>query len=82
MQVRDSESHYPYDFQHYTETVSQKLLHPALFSYYNNYIANVLPTEKKIAVISSLCEGSSIRSIERMTGVHRDTVMRLGVKVG
>src|ERR1035438_4698829 len=45
-------------------------------------MANVLPTEKKIAVISSLCEGSSIRSIERDTGVHRDTVMRLGVKVG
>src|SRR5450432_2043323 len=45
-------------------------------------MANVLPTEKKIAVISSLCEGSSIRSIERMTGVHRDTIMRLGVRVG
>jgi len=50
--------------------------------YYDNYMANVLSTEKKIAVISSLCEGSSIRSIERVTGVHRDTVMRLGVKVG
>jgi IS1 family transposase len=45
-------------------------------------MANVLPTEKKIAVISSLCEGSSIRSIERMTGVHRDTIIRLGVRVG
>jgi IS1 family transposase len=29
-----------------------------------------------------LCEGSSIRSIERMTGIHRDTVMRLGVRMG
>ena len=45
-------------------------------------MANVLLTEKRIAVISSLCEGSSIRSIERVTGVHRDTIMRLGVKVG
>src|SRR5438445_2719789 len=45
-------------------------------------MANVLPTEKQIAVISALAEGSSIRSIERITGVHRDTVMRLGVKVG
>jgi IS1 family transposase len=52
------------------------------FTYYNNYMANVLPSEKKIAIISSLCEGSSIRSIERMTGVHRDTIMRLGVKIG
>jgi IS1 family transposase len=45
-------------------------------------MANVLSTDKQIAVISALAEGSSIRSIERMTGVHRDTVMRLGVRVG
>lgn len=32
--------------------------------------------------IHALCEGSSIRSIERMTGIHRDTIMRLGVRVG
>ncbi len=45
-------------------------------------MANVLNTDKQIAIISALAEGSSIRSIERMTGVHRDTIMRLGVKVG
>src|SRR5580693_9932315 len=45
-------------------------------------MANVLNTNKQIAVISSLCEGSSIRSIERITGVHRDTIMRLGVRIG
>lgn len=45
-------------------------------------MANVLQTEKKIAIVAALAEGSSIRSIERMTGVHRDTIMRLGVKVG
>ena len=45
-------------------------------------MANVLNTDKQIAVISALAEGSSIRAIERMTGVHRDTIMRLGVKVG
>ena len=45
-------------------------------------MANVLSTDKQIAVIGALAEGSSIRSIERMTGVHRDTVMRLGVRVG
>jgi IS1 family transposase len=50
--------------------------------YYDNYMANNLPTEKQVAIIGSLCEGSSIRSIERITGVHRDTIMRLGVKVG
>ena len=38
---------------------------------------NVLKQEKKLAVISALVEGNSIRSTERMTGVHRDTIMRL-----
>ncbi len=45
-------------------------------------MANVLSTDKQIAIVAALTEGSSIRSIERMTGVHRDTIMRLGVKVG
>src|SRR5713101_5937260 len=45
-------------------------------------MANVLNTDKQVAIIGSLCEGSSIRAIERMTGVHRDTIMRLGVRVG
>jgi IS1 family transposase len=43
---------------------------------------NVLDKDKQIAIISALTEGSSIRSIERITGVHRDTIMRLGVRVG
>ena len=45
-------------------------------------MANVLKTEKQVAIIAALAEGNSIRSIERMTGVHRDTIMRLGVKIG
>jgi len=45
-------------------------------------MANILNTDKQIAVIAALAEGSSIRAIERMTGVHRDTIMRLGVRVG
>jgi IS1 family transposase len=45
-------------------------------------MANVLNTDKQITIIGALTEGSSIRSIERMTGVHRDTIMRLGVRVG
>lgn len=43
---------------------------------------NILKTEKQEMVIGGLVEGSSIRSIERMTGVHRDTIMRLMVGVG
>jgi IS1 family transposase len=45
-------------------------------------MANVLDKDKQIMVIAALAEGSSIRSIERITGVHRDTIMRLAVRVG
>jgi IS1 family transposase len=45
-------------------------------------MANVLPRTKQLAVIGALVEGCSIRSTERMCGVHRDTVMRLGARVG
>lgn len=38
--------------------------------------------EKKLAVIASLLEGNSVRSTERMTGVHRDTICRLLVETG
>jgi len=43
---------------------------------------NVLAKDKQIAVISALAEGSGIRQIERMTGVNRNTIMNLGVRVG
>jgi len=45
-------------------------------------MANILPVEKQVTAVSALAEGMSIRSVEAMTGIHRDTVMRLGVKVG
>jgi len=45
-------------------------------------MANVLKRDKQVAVISMLLEGSSVRSAERITGVHRDTILRLMVKVG
>ena len=43
---------------------------------------NILKSEKQEMIIGGLVEGSSIRSIERMSGVHRDTIMRLLVRVG
>lgn len=45
-------------------------------------MANVLKREKQEMVIRCLVNGSSIRATERMTGVHRDTIMRLMVRVG
>ncbi len=45
-------------------------------------MANKLSIEKKVMVISMLCEGSSIRAIERITGVNRNTIMTLSVRVG
>ena len=43
---------------------------------------NTLSTEKQTAIIAALTEGCSIRAVERLTGVHRDTIMRLGARVG
>jgi hypothetical protein len=45
-------------------------------------MANVLNTDKQIAVIGAPAEGSIIRPIQLMTGVHRDTIMHLGVRLG
>jgi IS1 family transposase len=45
-------------------------------------MANILPFEQQVIAITALTEGASIRSVERMTGIHRDTIMRLGVRVG
>jgi IS1 family transposase len=66
-----------------TNLVVQKYL--LTISYFGSTVslmANILPKDKQIAITAALAEGSSIRSIERMTGVHRDTIMRLGVKIG
>lgn len=43
---------------------------------------NVLKMEKKRLVVRCLVDGMSIRAIERVTGVHRDTTIRLMVKLG
>jgi len=43
---------------------------------------NILPFEQQIRCIAALTKGVSIRATERLTGVHRDTIMRLGVRVG
>ena len=43
---------------------------------------NKLKAEKQEEVIRALVEGCSVRSVERMTGTHRDTILRLMVRVG
>jgi IS1 family transposase len=43
---------------------------------------NRTPLTRRTQVVSALVEGNSIRSTERMTGTHRDTIMRLLVEVG
>ncbi|MFI4976104.1 MAG: IS1 family transposase [Caulobacterales bacterium] len=45
-------------------------------------MANILPFDRQVEIIAALTEGVSIRAVERLTGVHRDTIMRLGVRVG
>jgi IS1 family transposase len=43
---------------------------------------NVLSQERQIQILNALVEGVSIRSTERMTQTHRDTILRLLVSVG
>lgn len=43
---------------------------------------NILSRDQQIHVISCLTEGMSIRATDRLTGIHRDTIMRLGARVG
>jgi IS1 family transposase len=43
---------------------------------------STLNIHKKTAVIAALLEGNSVRSTERITGVHRDTICRLLVDTG
>ena len=45
-------------------------------------MANVISTDKKVAVISALVEGCSVRSTSRMTGVSKGAILRLLVSVG
>jgi IS1 family transposase len=45
-------------------------------------VANVLKFDRQVSVLHMLLEGASVRSTERLTGVHRDTILRLMVKVG
>jgi IS1 family transposase len=45
-------------------------------------MAGVPNKDKRIAVIGAMAEGPGIRSIERRTSIHRDTIMRLGVRIG
>lgn len=43
---------------------------------------NRTPLARRTQIIGALVEGNSIRSTERMTDTHRDTIMRLMVEVG
>jgi IS1 family transposase len=43
---------------------------------------NVLKHEKKLAVLSALVEGNSVRAVSRMTGVHKTTILRLIIDTG
>src|SRR5436190_23980856 len=45
-------------------------------------VMNRTPLARRTQIINCLVEGNSIRSTERMTDTHRDTIMRLLVKVG
>src|SRR5206468_11492388 len=45
-------------------------------------MANVLKADKQLEIVKHLVNGSSIRATERCTGIHRDTICRLLVRIG
>jgi transposase len=45
-------------------------------------MANVLSMPKKVAVVTALLEGCSVRATSRMTGVAKSTILRLLEEVG
>src|SRR5580692_13064224 len=45
-------------------------------------MANALPRSKQVAVINALVEGCSMRSVERITDVNRETIGTLLLRMG
>jgi IS1 family transposase len=45
-------------------------------------MANVLPRERRIAILHHLVEGNTLRSTSRLTGVHRTTIMNAMLEFG
>src|SRR5947199_3519145 len=41
-----------------------------------------LPEDRALLILQLLCEGSSVRAIERITGTEKKTILRLLVQVG
>ncbi len=40
------------------------------------------PVNEALTALGMLLEGASVRSTERLTGLHRDTILKLLVKAG
>ena len=49
---------------------------------FSPYAGLKLRPEKVVRVLHSLCEGCSVRATERLTDVHRDTILRMLVMAG
>ena len=45
-------------------------------------MANVLAADKQRMALQMLVEGNSLRSVSRLTGIHRTTVMNLLARFG
>lgn len=45
-------------------------------------LVNILPKQKQVEIIKLLSDGLAIRAVERFTSVHRDTIVRLIIRIG
>ncbi len=44
--------------------------------------AMTVPVEKALLILQLLCEGSGIRAVQRVTGCHQETILKLLATVG
>lgn len=63
-----------------SDRIAETTAKQAIVAYFGG--VNVLPKEKRLAVLAALVEGNSERAVERMTDVNRATVNRLSLSFG
>lgn len=62
---------------------SQGLIYPNMLARASVlHCVNQLSKGRQAQILGMLVEGMSIRGVERVTGVHRDTIMRLTLRAG
>lgn len=71
---KDRKGHQRYRCAHCSKTFTEP--------HKGHFFGMYTPSEKAALILKMLVEGMSVRSVERLTGVHRDTILKLLVLAG